>query len=65
MTTNYLDEPAKAVGDVTGIAITAGAFVGMLPDIAAFLSVVWLVIRIYECATVQNWLAKRRSQKSK
>lgn len=43
---------------VDGISLSAafGSFLGYLPEIAAVLSIIWTVIRIYETKTVQRWI---------
>jgi hypothetical protein len=48
--------------DAGMITIAAATFFGWLPNIAALLSVVWLLIRIWETETVRGWV--RREQKS-
>lgn len=47
---------AKHVGDALSLGAAFAALVGWLPAIAAALSIVWTVIRIYETKTVQKWL---------
>ena len=42
--------------DAGAIGIGVGAFVEALPAISAFLTVVWMLIRIYETRTVQKLL---------
>jgi hypothetical protein len=54
-------ETAKVVGDGLSITTTVGALVGILPSLAALLSVIWTAIRIYEMPTVQKLIAKWRS----
>ena len=53
-----VNEHTKHVIDWTSIGIAFGSLVQLLPSMAAALSVVWTVIRIYETRTVQNWLKK-------
>lgn len=52
-------EHAKQVGDVVSISTIAATFLGWLPHVATILSVVWMLIRIYETKTVQGWLRAR------
>lgn len=52
--THYLDAGAVAVG-IASIA-------GWLPNIAALLTVLWMLIRIWETDTVRNWV--RAEQKA-
>jgi hypothetical protein len=51
-------ETAKHVIDALSILTVIGTLVDMLPSIAALISIIWSVIRIYETKTVQGWLGK-------
>ena len=51
-------EQAKAVGDVVSVSTVVGTLLGLLPYIAAGLSAVWYILRIYE------WVEKRRENQS-
>ena len=51
-------ETAKHVGDALSVAGVIAVLVGWLPPIAAFLTAVYTVIRIYETRTVAGWRAK-------
>lgn len=53
-----INEHTKHVIDWTSIGIALGTLVQVLPSIAAALSIVWTLIRIYETKTVQRWLGK-------
>jgi hypothetical protein len=53
-----INEHTKHVIDWTSIGIVLGSLIQILPSIAAGLSIVWTVIRIYETKTVQRWLGK-------
>ena len=56
---DYLDninEHTKHVFDWTSIGIALGTLIQILPSIAAALSIIWSLIRIYETKTVQGWL---------
>lgn len=60
---DYLDninEHTKHVFDWTSIGIALGTLVKVLPSIAAALSIVWSVIRIYETKTVQGWIKRNK-----
>jgi len=59
-----IQEQMKAAGDVVSISTVVATIAGLLPHVAALLTVVWSVIRIYETKTVQDWLARRRKRKS-
>jgi len=56
-----INEHTKHVIDWTSIGIAFGTFIQILPSIAAALSIVWSVIRIYETKTVQAWLKHRKN----
>jgi len=51
-----INDHTKHVMDWTSIGIALGTFIQILPSIAAALSIVWSVIRIYETKTVQGWI---------
>ena len=59
---DHIDEHTKHVIDYTSIGVAFGSLIQILPSIAAALSIVWSVIRIYETKTVQSWLKKRKAQ---
>ncbi len=46
--------------DVVAGLVVVGALAKWLPPIAAFLSIVWLLIRIYEWARVAVWRLPKR-----
>lgn len=56
----HIPEQVKIAGDAVSITTVLGAIAGILPAVAALLTIVWTGIRIYETRTVQDWLAKRR-----
>ena len=58
----HLDEASKHVLDGLSIATVLGTLVQVLPSVAAGLSIVWSVIRIYETKTVQRWLGKDNAE---
>ena len=53
------DEAMKATGDVLSISVVVGTLADWLPSVAAIISIVWGVIRIYETDTVQQMLRKK------
>ena len=57
---NNINEHTKHVFDWTSIGIALGTLIQILPSIAATLSIVWSVIRIYETDTVQGWVKSRK-----
>lgn len=56
-------EVAKTVTDVVAASITVGAVVNILPSIATILTIIWVLIRIWESDTVRAWT--RRDNKEK
>lgn len=52
-------EHTKAVVDGISLTTAIGTLAGALPAIAAFFSLVWTLIRIYETKTVQGWLGRK------
>lgn len=51
-------ETTKHVIDAISIGGVMATLMGWVPAIAALLSIVWSLIRIYESKTVQGWLGK-------
>lgn len=57
------DEIIKHVADALSIATVLGTLVDALPAIAALLSIIWTLIRIFESETVQNFINRLRRRK--
>lgn len=55
-------ETVKVIGDTLSIFTVVGTLIDMLPSIAALFTIVWTALRIYESATVQGYLARRRNR---
>ena len=55
----HVSEPAKHLVDALSIITVLGTLMDVLPSIAALLSIVWSILRIYESKTVQGWLGKK------
>lgn len=53
-----MDEHTKHLLDGASVAAAFAACVAWLPPIAAFASLVWTCIRIYETKTVGRWLGR-------
>jgi hypothetical protein len=58
----HVSEPAKHIVDALSILTVLGTLMDILPSIAAILSIVWSLLRIYESKTVQGWLGKKDAQ---
>jgi hypothetical protein len=55
----HVSEPAKHVVDALSILTVLGTLFEYLPSVAALLSIIWSLLRIYESKTVQGWLGKK------
>lgn len=51
-------EHIKPLIDIGAITITLGSLVDLLPAIAALISIVWGLIRIWETKTVRRWMGR-------
>ena len=60
-----MDEPTKQIVDTFSIATMVGTLAGLLPAIAALLTIIWTAIRIWETDTVQDLFQKRRKRDKK
>lgn len=49
-----IHEPAKHTADAVAVGVAGATWIDWLPDIAAGLSIVWLLIRIWESETVKR-----------
>jgi hypothetical protein len=57
------DEVLKQAADALSIMTVLGTLVDALPAIAAVLSIVWTLIRIFESETMAKFLSKFRRPK--
>jgi hypothetical protein len=55
-----MQEEAKAAIDVVAVTTTVSTLIGWLPAVAAALSIIWTVIRIFETKTIQNLIHKKK-----
>lgn len=60
-----LPDPTKHAVDVASAGVVIGTLAGLLPSLAALVSIIWGCIRIYETKTFQAYLAKRRAKRGK
>lgn len=66
MTTIFGPEgPNHYVADASAVGIVIASMADYLPALAALLSVVWFVIRIWETNTIQCWFRKIRQSDGK
>lgn len=50
-------------GQVLSLTAIGGAVMGIVPPIAAIVGLIYYLILLYETATVQGWITKRRERK--
>jgi hypothetical protein len=48
--------------DATAIIVAGLSWAELLPSIAALLSIIWMLIRIYETKTLQKWIRLLRKK---
>ena len=60
MAQHHATEGIKQVTDGISILTVVGTLAEILPAVAALLSIVWTLFRIYETETVQGWLGKNK-----
>tara|TARA_R100000700_G_C3087853_1_gene90580 strand:- start:7 stop:177 length:171 start_codon:yes stop_codon:yes gene_type:complete len=53
-----MNDQAKLTIDAISLTTLFGTLIDVLPAIAALITIVWTLIRIYETKTVQNILKK-------
>ncbi len=54
----HIPEGLKHLLDALSVGTMLGTLFQMLPNIAALITIVWTLIRIFETKTVQGWLNK-------
>jgi hypothetical protein len=55
----HLNEGTKHVLDGLSLITVLGTLMNWLPAVAALLSIIWTLLRIYESKTVQKLLGKK------
>tara|TARA_R100001163_G_C4885155_1_gene80682 strand:- start:56 stop:229 length:174 start_codon:yes stop_codon:yes gene_type:complete len=53
-----MDQETKTAIDVVAVSATTGSVLGWLPPLAAALTIVWTLIRIYETETIKALIKK-------
>jgi hypothetical protein len=56
-----MSEHVKHWLDGLSVAAAVASLAAWLPPVAALLSIIWTVIRIFETSTVQGWIGKWRA----
>jgi hypothetical protein len=59
---DHLNEGTKHVLDGLSLLTVLGTLMDWLPAVAALLSIIWTLLRIYESKTVQNLLGKKETK---
>jgi sorbitol-specific phosphotransferase system component IIC len=57
-------DAAKTVGDTISLATVVGTLADILPSLAALISIVWGLIRIFETETVQRMIRRAPSDRA-
>lgn len=58
MINDHISDGLKHGLDLLSIATLLGTLVSVLPSIAAGLTIVWTLLRIYETETVKRWTGR-------
>jgi hypothetical protein len=53
-----MNDHVKSAFDISSFAIVGATLVEWLPAVAALLSIVWSLIRLWETATVKKWFKR-------
>jgi len=59
-----MQEEAKVAVDALAVTTTVSTLMGWLPAVAAALSIVWTVVRIFETNTIQNLIHRKKECRS-
>jgi hypothetical protein len=62
---DHLSESTKHFLDGLSLVTVLGTLMSWLPAVAALLSIIWTLLRIYESKTVQSILRKKRNAEHK
>ena len=61
MTFDNLSDDAKHLGDLASVSVTLATIAQWLPSMAALMTLVWTLIRIWETSTVQRLCRRDRA----
>lgn len=59
MSLDQIPVAVKMSADITSVGIAVGTLAQVLPHVAALLTIVWTLIRIWETETVQRLLGRQ------
>lgn len=54
-----MQETTKTAMDGVSVVTVVGTLAGLLPALAALVTIVWTGIRIFETDTVRGWMGKK------
>ena len=60
-----IPEQIKVCGDVLSVSCVSATLMQVLPPMAALLTVLWTIVRLYETKTVQKILGKERTARTR
>jgi hypothetical protein len=60
---SHLSDNVKHAADVLSLTTVLATLAAWLPPLAALVSIIWGVIRIYETDTVRGWRDRRKAHK--
>ena len=59
MTEHHAGDVSKMIFDGLSMVVVVGTLATWLPPIAALLSIIWTIIRIFETDTVRGWTGRK------
>lgn len=61
----HLSEHIKVTGDIISVATVSATLMLWLPPIASFLTVIWMIIRLYETRAIQKMFGYNRIKRTR
>jgi hypothetical protein len=58
-------ELSKGTGDVISFSVLGMTLMNAIPDVAAIVSLLWMVIRLFETDTVRKLLKRKKKKEDK
>jgi len=59
----HIAQGSKLFGDGIAVGVLVAGIAQLLPQIATLLTIVWMVLRIYESDTVQKIIERRKARR--
>ena len=63
MQAEHIAQGSKLFGDGIAVGVLVAGIAQLLPQIATLLTIVWMVLRIYESDTVQKIIERRKARR--